>query len=145
VRVAAIIVGVLFFLAVSGWLARFFTTENAERDQILSLLQAQAAGNAGAMLARLDSCAEHAGCAAVVYHDAQTERGTGTVKILALSSPTAYALSAVTGATRVAWKQGTRLPVVQCVVVHRHGSPLTGLNIALERISAPIANTADCR
>jgi len=143
-RIALVVLGLVFFVAVSGWLARFFTTENSERDQILTLLQAEASGDAHRMLAQLGVCNREAACVATVQRDAAGERGTGSLRILALSSPTAYAIQPTEGETRVAWKQGSRLPVVQCVLVHRHGGVLTGMKVDLERISAPIGNTRDC-
>ena len=143
-RLAAVTLAALLFVAISGWFARFYSTENAERDQILSLLEAETAGNAAGMLAKLGVCKQEAACRAVVALDARRERGSGSVKILALSAPTAYAIHDTSGETRVAWKQGSRLPVVQCVLVHRHGSPVTGMNVTLERIDAPIVSTADC-
>ena len=50
--------GALVFLAVSALLARFLSTENAERDKEATLLQAQARGDVAAMLAELDGCRE---------------------------------------------------------------------------------------
>ncbi|MDE3070779.1 MAG: hypothetical protein KGJ43_08640 [Acidobacteriota bacterium] len=134
----------IVFLAISGWLARYLSNENAERNQIVALLEAQTAGDARAMLGDLPGCAATPSCAAVVRVNASTLQGRGSVKILALSSPTAYALTDSEGQTRVAWKQGARLPVVQCVLVRRRGSAITGLRVTLRRIGAPIAGTADC-
>ncbi|MHB8491797.1 MAG: hypothetical protein ACYDA6_06250 [Solirubrobacteraceae bacterium] len=143
-RIALIALGVIVFLAISGWLARFLSNENAERNQIVTLLEAQAAGNPNAMLADLPGCAVVASCLATVRANATAQRGAGSIKILALSSPTAYSLTDSEGETRVAWKLGTRLPVVQCVLVRRSGSAFTGLTVQLRRIGPPIGDTADC-
>jgi hypothetical protein len=134
----------VLFLGISAWLARFLSTENAERDALASLLKAQAAGNAQAMLTQLHGCRGHPRCVATVRREASEERKGGQVQILALSSPTAYSLTEATGETRVAWKAGASLPVVQCVLVRRHGSPLTGLSVTLLRLSARIPGQADC-
>jgi hypothetical protein len=135
---------VLIFLLVSLWLARFLSNENTERDTVVSLLRAQAAGDAAAMLERLEGCRKLPSCAAQVERNAQGERAAGGVQILALSSPTAYSLTSAKGETRVAWRAGSGKPVVQCVVVERSGNGLTGLSIVLRRISAPIPNESDC-
>ncbi len=143
-RAALIALGVLVFIAISAWLARFLSTENAERNALVSVLQAQVAGNAEEMLDHLHGCRAESSCVATVRHDAESERSTGAVQILALTSPTAYSLTSASGETRIAWRAGARGPVVQCVLVRRRGSPLTGLDVDLVRISAPIGNEADC-
>jgi hypothetical protein len=143
-RIALIAVGVLLFLAVSGVLARFLSVENEERDDILAVLQAQAAGNAQGVLAGLDGCAASAACTAVAHANATQLRRRGAVKILTLTSATAYSLTGATGRTRVAWTVIGRLPVVQCVLVRRTGNALSGISLALLSISAPISNEGDC-
>jgi hypothetical protein len=135
---------VVVFLAISVWLARFLSTENAERDAIVTLLRAQAAGNVPAMIDQLQGCRRNPHCVATVRREASAQRKTGQVQILTLSSPTAYSLTDATGETRVAWRAGSSLPVVQCVLVRRHGSALTGLSITLLRLSARIPGEADC-
>jgi hypothetical protein len=134
----------VLFLALSAWLARFLSTENAERDALVTLLRAQAAGNAEAMLGQLQGCRSNPRCVASVRGQARAERKAGPLQILALSSPTAYALTDATGETRVAWRAGSSLPVVQCVLVRRHGNALTGLSVSLLRLSARIPGAADC-
>jgi hypothetical protein len=136
--------GVLVFLLASLWLARFLSNENTERDAVVSLLQAQAAGNAGAMLHRLEGCRTEPACVSIVERNAQSEHTAGALQILALRSPTAYSLTSAKGETRVAWRAGAGKPVVQCVVVERSGNGLTGLSIVLRRISAPIPGESDC-
>jgi hypothetical protein len=66
------------------------------------------------------------------------------VKILTLTSPTAYSLTGATGATRVAWTVIGQLPIVQCVKVKRTGNFLTGVSVALLSIGAAIPNEGDC-
>lgn len=134
----------VLFLAISVLLARFLSTENVERDDVLSVLVAQASGRPGAMLAKLDGCRSRPACVATVRSNAARLRRPGSVKILSLGSHTAYSLSASSGKTRVAWTVIGRLPVVQCVQVRRTGDFLTGMSIRLSSISAPIPNEADC-
>lgn len=145
-RAVLIAVGVVVFLAISFELARYLQTESRERAAILTLLQAQARGDAVAMLARLDpSCRADARCRATVRADAARLERPGDPKILSLESGTAYALGSKTALTRVAWTVvGRGLPVVQCVTVRRSGTALAGRRVSLLRVSAPIGNQASC-
>jgi hypothetical protein len=143
-RVALIVIGILLFLAVSGLLARFFATENVERDDELALIQAQAKGNVNGMLADLTGCRERPSCVAAVRADARSLRRSGEVKILSLKSSTAYSLTGSSGQTRLAWTVIGRLPVVQCIEVRRSGSIFEGITVSLRSLSAPIGNEADC-
>jgi hypothetical protein len=139
-----IALGLALFVAISLLLARFLATENAERDAILAVLRAQAAGDARAMLSKLDGCAAKQSCAAVVRADAASLRRHGAVKILLLNSKTAYSLGGSTGKTRVAWTVIGQLSVVQCVQVRRTGSFLTGMSVKLLSISARIPGESGC-
>lgn len=143
-RILLISLGVLLFLVISTVLARWLSLENTERDAVLAVLQAQARGDAAAVLAKLHGCSTVPGCAAAVQADAQRLRGAGAVKILAYDSKTSYALSSKTGKTRVAWKLPGRLPDVQCVLVQRSGNALTGLSVTLRALSEPIPLQSDC-
>jgi hypothetical protein len=135
---------VLLFLAISGVLARYFATENVERNSEATLLQAQAEGNVQGMLAQLAGCQERAACVATVRSDAARLRRPGAVKILSLKSSTNHSLTGSIGQTRLAWAVIGRLPVVQCVLVRRTGNFLTGISVSLLSLSTPIANTAEC-
>jgi len=91
------------------------------------------------------ACRADARCSALVRADAAKLRRPGAPKIIAYDSKTAYALGAATGVTRVAWTIVDHgLPVVQCVLVHRGGSAISGRTVSLLRISAPIGNQATC-
>jgi hypothetical protein len=130
------------FLALSFAVARFLTTENRERTAIYDVLRAEAAGDPGGVLARLDGC--DAGCAAKTRGFVPRLRAAGSVKIARLDSRTSYSLGNDTGYSRVVWVAGVDArPVVQCVLVRRHGSPLTGRSVSLLRLSAPLANNED--
>jgi hypothetical protein len=143
-RLALIASGVLVFLAISGLLARFLSTENVERDADLRLIQAQARGDVNAMLDQLRGCRRSPSCVATVRANARNLRRSGAVKILSLKSGTAYSLAGADGKTRLAWTVIGRLPVVQCVQVRRTGSFLTGIEVALLAVSAPIPNEGYC-
>lgn len=135
---------VVLLVVIGALLARYLSTENVERDDILAVLRAQARGDAARELALLDGCGARSSCATTVRASAVRLRRPGAVKILSIKSPTAGSLTTATGATRVAWTVIGRLPVVQCVVVRRSGDALRGLHVALLSLSAPIENEADC-
>lgn len=136
-------VGVVAFLLVSGVLARWLGVENVERDDIVMLLEAEAHGDAHAVLVQLHGCDRY--CMANVVRIAHRVKRPGKVLVLADSSRTAYSLTGTVGDTRVAWKAGADpYPVVQCVKVKRSGNVLSGLAITLLAVSAPIPDTADC-
>jgi hypothetical protein len=139
-----LLAGALLLLAIGTLLARYLSTENVERDDILAVLQAQARGDAARELELLGGCRAHPACAATVRASAAALKRPGEVKLLSIKSPTAGSPIAVTGTTRVAWTVIGRLPVVQCVVVRRTGDALQGLGVTLLSLSAPIAGEADC-
>jgi hypothetical protein len=144
-RLIAIAVPVGVVVLLVGFVAgRWLTTENRERDAIFTLLQREAAGDAPGVLRHLDAC--DAACAANVRAFVPRTRGAGAVKIARLDSGTSYTLGTSTGTTRVVWVHGVdSRPIVQCVVVRRHGGPLTGRSVSLLRLSAPLAdNEASC-
>jgi hypothetical protein len=144
-RRLAVVAAAVAFLLVTLLVARWLTTEGRERDAVTGLLRAQARGDAGAMLRRLDGCRADARCAATVRADARRLRRPGRLEILAYDSGTAYALGASSGPTRVAWRVvGRGLPVVQCVEVARGGTVLAGRSVTLRRLSAPIGRESPC-
>lgn len=134
----------LVVLVVGFLVARWLTTENRERDAIFTLLEREAAGDRQGVLERLDGC--DAACAAKVGAFLPRVKGAGTVKIARLDSGTSYSFGTKTGTTRVVWVHGVETrPIVQCVVVRRHGGPLTGRSVSLLRLSAPLAdNEGSC-
>jgi hypothetical protein len=139
-------IGVVLVLLGGALLARFLSVENAERTDVVALLQAQARGDLAGMLAALDGCRESASCVASARADASNQRlrRAGAIKILQLESPTAYSLSGASGRTRVAWTVIGALPVVQCVEVRRSGSFLAGVHVHLLAISVPISGEGRC-
>jgi hypothetical protein len=145
VLIPLVAAGLIVFLAIALGLARWLTTENQERGDVFALLQAQARGDAGAMLARLEGCDGDPRCASAVQRNARRLRRPGEVKILAYDSAPSYALGGARGPTRVAWTVVDRgLPVVQCVDVERRGTVLAGRAITLHRLSPPIDRQASC-
>jgi hypothetical protein len=137
-------IGLVLFVALSVLLARYLSVENVERTDVLELLRAQAAGNAGAMIERLQGCSTRPGCVAQARKNATSLRRSGSVKILTLSSQTAHTLTSASGTTRVAWTVIGHLPTVQCVSVSRKGNFLTGISVMPTALSGPIPSEADC-
>jgi hypothetical protein len=132
------------FTVFSVLLGRYLSTENVERADVLSLLKAEAAGDASGIVARLSGCRAHPGCIAQARQNAAALRRAGSVKILTLKSQTAYALASASGTTRVAWTVIGRLPVVQCIAVSRNGNVLSGMSVTLTGLSKQIPGEADC-
>lgn len=145
-RTLLIAAGVVVFLAVALVVGRWLQTESRERSAVLAVIDAQVHGDTRKMLSLLaPTCRADPRCVAVARTAAQRTRRPGSPKIIAYSSKTAYALGSSTGLTRVAWTIVDRgLPVVQCVLVHRGGSAISGRTVSLLRISAPIGNQATC-
>jgi hypothetical protein len=134
---------VFVFLGVSFLLARGLTAAGSERSKVLDVVEAQARGDAGAVLADLPACRAEPACAQVTRDRvAQLER-PGDVEILNYQPSVQIALTRQTGTGRVAWRAGRSLPVVQCVRVRRDG-PLTGGDVELLSISAPIGVEESC-
>jgi hypothetical protein len=136
----------VLFVIISGLLARFLSVENTERDADLALIQAQARGDARGMIDRIAGCRTSPACLRSVAANVANPRlrRAGGVEILQLTSATAYSLTGSSGKTRLAWTVIGQLPVVQCVGVRRTGNPLSGINVTLTSLSAPIPNEADC-
>jgi hypothetical protein len=144
---ALVALGVIVFLLISAILARFLQIENVERDDDLALIQAETRGNTQEMLSQINGCRQSASCVASVKANAQDPRTRkpGAVKILELTSPTAYSLFGSSGRTRFAWTEINRtLPVVQCIDVKRTGNFLSGITVELTALSKPIENEGEC-
>jgi hypothetical protein len=143
-RLLIVIAFVAFlFLGFSALLARALTGAGDERARVLDVLEAQAAGDAAAVLAELPACRAQPACAEVVRTRVEELERPGRVEILTYTPSVQVALTRRTGLGRVAWRAGDSPPVVQCVRVRRDG-PLTGADVELIAISAPIGNDEGC-
>jgi hypothetical protein len=134
---------VFVFLGISFLLARGLTGAGNERSKVLDVLEAQARGDADAVLADLPACRAEPACAQVTRERVAKLRRPGDLEILNYQPSVQVALTRQTGTGRVAWRAGRSLPVVQCVRVRRDG-PLTGGDVELLSISAPIGAEASC-
>jgi hypothetical protein len=141
-----IALGVIVFLVLSALLARFLTSDNLEREKDVALIEAEARGDAAGMISKLSGCRESPSCVALQRKNASNPRlrRAGEVKVLSLTSATANSPTGATGKTRLAWTVLGQLPVVQCIEVKRSGNALTGVDVELLNLSAPINNEADC-
>ena len=135
--------GVFVFLGLSFLLARGLTGSSAERVKVLEVLEAQAAGDAAAVLERLPACRAEPTCARVTRARVERLQRPGAVQILNYRPSTRLSLTRRTGSGRVAWRAGEGLPVVQCVRVRREG-PLTGGGVQLLALSDPIGLESGC-
>jgi len=135
--------GIFVFLGLSFLLARGLTGGSAERGKVLDVLEAQARGDAPAVLAQLPACRAEPACATVTEARVAKLRRPGDVQILQYEPSTRLSLTRRTGTGRVAWRAGDALPVVQCVRVRREG-PLTGAGVTLLALSDPIALDGGC-
>jgi hypothetical protein len=140
-----IVIGFLafVFVGISLLLARGLTGPGTERSAVLDLLEEQARGDAEAVLADLPACRAEPACAQVTRERTAKLRRPGDVQILNFQPSVQIALTRQTGTARVAWRAGTAAPVVQCVRVRRDG-PLTGGDVELLAISAPIGGEESC-
>ncbi len=144
VRILLLASGVLAFVLVSLALARVLNANGAERNAILALLQAQARGDAPAMVARIDGCARRPDCLATQRENAARLRSPGDVELVRLDASTSFSLGGTSGVARVVWTTPSRTTVVQCVAVHRGGDVVGGLSVELRELSRPIGHEAAC-
>ena len=135
--------GVFVFLGISFLLARGLTGSSAERGKVLDVLEAQAEGDAEAVLAQLPACRADPACRQVTRARVARLKRPGKVQILNYEPSTRLSLTRRVGTGRVAWRAGESLPVVQCVRVRREG-PLTGGGVQLLALSDPIGLESAC-
>src|SRR5215211_6414984 len=107
-------VGVFVFLGLSLLLARGLAGTGTERGKVLDVLKAEAAGDAGAVLALLPACRAEPACVQVTRARVRRLARPGAVQILNYEPSARLSLTRRTGTGRVAWRVGDSLPVVQC-------------------------------
>ena len=135
-------VAVIAFLAIAFVVTRWLSNDTNERGDVVTLLKAQANGDAAAML-RVLKCPD-AACVALVRANARRLRAPGEVKIALYQSQTAHALRSRTKPTRVVWYTNPDDTIVQCVLVRRTGNVFAGSSVSLLRLSAPIPRESSC-
>ena len=136
--------GAFVFLGISLMLARSLSATGAERSKVTEIAEAQARGDAKAVLSRTPACAHEPACAAATDAFVPKLKRSGQVEILQYRPSIQLPLTDSIGTGRVAWRAGRDgLPVVQCVRVRRDG-PLSGAGVELLSISAPIGRESSC-
>jgi hypothetical protein len=143
-HIAPILLLLAVFLVFSAMLARFLSVENVERDDVLAALEAEIAGNEHGLFSQLHGCHAIPRCVADVEWNTTHLRRGGSIKIVSLTSATAYTLTGATGHTRIAWVVLGHLPVVQCATVKRTGNFFAGISVSLLVLSKPIPNEGNC-
>jgi hypothetical protein len=126
-----IAVALVLFLVVSALLARAFSVDSAERSAITGLVQAEARGDASAVVSRITGCTGNAACRARAAAATRALEHPGTVSIIQIQSSAGFSLGGTVGTARVAWTVASSLPIVQCVRVRRAGNVISGLSVHL--------------
>jgi hypothetical protein len=143
-RILLVVLGLLVFVAISLGLARVLSANGAEQDAVLSLLRAQAHGDAAAMVRQIEGCSQRPSCVADAHATSARLRSPGKVVLVRLDASTSFSLGGHDGVARVVWKTPSRTTIVQCVDVHRGGDVLDGLTVELRALSRPIGHQAAC-
>ena len=142
IRRIALVLGATAFIVLSLLVARWLLADGTERSEVEALLRAQARGDVGGMARRLDGC--DAACRGELAALARRLRRDGELEIVRYDSRTARATGPETAPTRVVWTAPGILPTVQCVLVRRTGTALSGPRVTLLRLSAPIGRQDSC-
>jgi hypothetical protein len=143
-KLTALVFGVFVFLGISLLLAKALGGAGSERAKVLEVLEAQARGDAGAVLEILDACRRQAVCVRVTRARVAKLARPGEVEIVRYDPSVQVALTRQAGTARVVWRvAGQQIPVVQCVKVRREG-PLTGGRSELLALSDPIGLQGAC-
>jgi hypothetical protein len=143
-KITAIAFGVFVFLGVSALLAKALSGAGNERSAVLTVLEAQARGDAAEVLERLDACRAQPTCVRVTRARVAKLKRPGEVEIVRYDPSIQVALTRQAGTARVVWRTDReRFPVVQCVKVRREG-PLTGGRSDLLALSDPIGLQGSC-
>jgi hypothetical protein len=136
--------GAFFFLGISVMLARSLSATGTERSKVTAITEAQARGDAEAVLRQIPACAKEPACVAATDAFVAKLKRPGEVEILQYRPSIQLPLTNAVGTGRLAWRAGSDgLPVVQCVRVRRDG-PLSGATVELLSISAPIGRESSC-
>jgi hypothetical protein len=136
--------GAFVFLGITLMLARALSATGTERSRVVEIVQAEARGDAQAVLQRSPACAREPACATSTASFVAKLRQPGDIAILQYRPSVQMPLTNAVGTGRVAWRAGADgFPVVQCVRVRRDG-PLTGATVDVLSISAPIGREASC-
>ena len=143
-KITAIAFGIFMFLGVSALLAKALSGAGNERAEVLTVLEAQARGDADAVLERLDACRRQPVCVRLTRARVEKLKRPGQVEIVRYDPSVQVALTRQAGTARVVWRTTEeRFPVVQCVKVRREG-PLSGGRSDLLALTDPVGLQGSC-
>jgi hypothetical protein len=126
-------------------LARIFSADSAQRAAIITVLQDQAQGDTTAVVSRIQGCDASAACRERAAYNATHLKAPGAISVLTLQTAAGgLSFGNSEGVSRVAWRIGSGLPIVQCFRVRRTGNPITGLHINLLAVSKRIPSESSC-
>jgi hypothetical protein len=143
-RLTLIGVGVIVFLAISFLLARILSASGAERSAVTHLIEAEARGNAAEMIGRIHGCRAEPSCRAAAQANAAKLKRPGQVQVLNYAASVSFGIANTSGTGRIAWRVPGRPAVVQCAHVERRGNPVSGFEIHVLALTAPIRSDASC-
>ena len=107
--------GVFVFLGISLMLARALSATGTERSRVLELAQAQARGDAEAVLRGTPACARQPACVAATRTFVARLKRPGQVAILQYKPSIQLPLTNAIGTGRVAWRAGMTRPAGRAV------------------------------
>lgn len=143
--ILGIIAGIVLFLVISALLARVLSANSAEQSAITALVQSEARGDVGAVVADVTGCRTDAACRQRAATNTAALKHPGAVSIIQLQPSTSFSLGGTEGTARVAWSVSSyTFPIVQCVKVRRAGNPISGLKVDLLVVSRRIPSDAAC-
>src|SRR5688572_30571588 len=108
--VTAIVFGAVVFLTISLLLARGLSGAGVERARTIEVLEAQARGDARAVLARLPACRRVPACVTGAERRVRRLAGPGEVEVLSFQPSSRLTVTRQTGSARVAWRVGEGPP-----------------------------------
>jgi hypothetical protein len=136
-------IAIVLFVIASFLLARALTGAGDERQQVLELLEAQAAGDVQGVLDRLPACRAEPACVRQIRAQVKRLERPGRVEILRYDPSVQVALITTRGDARVAWRVDHGLPIVQCVRVKR-ASPVAADRVDLIGLSKERGAESPC-
>jgi hypothetical protein len=143
-RIGLIVLGVVLFLAVSAVIARFLGAATAERDRATGILRLQARGDVEGVVNDIEGCRADPSCVSRIVAQVKRLRTPGRFEIVRVENVAGLAIGSRTDTARVVWRAGSRLPTVQCVRVRRSGNPISGYDVDVLALGAPIGRESSC-
>ena len=145
VRITLVLIGVIVFVAGSLAMGRVLAARGAERSLLEGVIRDQAKGDSAALASGLPNCETGTKCRTQV--DALVKKVSGPGKpleILQITGGVGSGPGPAEGVARIAWHTGEDLPVVQCVVVKKSGSVVSGFSLEIVKVSNPIDREGAC-